>query len=264
MQSNIDVQFPQATDFLFVTTIHAFFSQNNFTSHQYFMSIIHLFDKQSWFYFVIMTGWPCGIPSAVITVLQELVVDVGSSAVHLWCFWLRFMTWLCTPVTPRCTDQRPAIVKKADLNEGLFVKLLSTAQTLTVSDDAMHNRLHSVRRNKTNPHKRAEREVSEHWNWTSQTLVATFLLLYNSTDNTWAGHTHTHTHAHCTHTYTHTHAHCTHTHTHTHIHTHTHSHTYIHTQTHTHIYIHTLTHIYTHTHAHTQDCWGQPYVSLQL
>ncbi|KAL0177384.1 hypothetical protein M9458_026278, partial [Cirrhinus mrigala] len=35
-----------------------------------------------------------------------------------------------------CTDQRPAIVKKAVLNEGLFVKLLSTAQTLTVSDDA--------------------------------------------------------------------------------------------------------------------------------
>lgn len=43
------------------------------------------------------------------------------------------MTSLCTP---RCIDQRPTIVKKAVLNEELFVMLLSTAQTLTVSDDA--------------------------------------------------------------------------------------------------------------------------------
>lgn len=78
----------QPISYLSRQSMLTFFSQNNFTSHQYFMSIIHLFGKQSWFYFVIMTGWPYRIPSTVITVLQELVVDVGPSAVHLCCLLL--------------------------------------------------------------------------------------------------------------------------------------------------------------------------------
>jgi len=54
------------------------------------------------------------------------------------------MTSLCTP---RCIDQRPTIVKKAVLNEELFVMLLSTAQTLAVSDDAtLHKHTKELRK----------------------------------------------------------------------------------------------------------------------